>query len=92
MGGRLIRKSGYPGDPKSVAYIVAIEDATEAIELIKNKAPTSGGDVDDLGHVSDALVRALHLIAGEFIFIPVDIKLSDTSESEDEKHRRVLGE
>jgi hypothetical protein len=58
---------------------------TKAIEVIKNNVPGSGDEVEDLGYVSDALVRALRLIAGDFL--PVDVKATiDTSEADDEEH------
>jgi hypothetical protein len=67
MSGRLIRKSAYRGDSKSTAYIVAIDDAAAAIELIKQNVADPGDDIDDLGRVSDGLLLTLKLPAGSFV-------------------------
>jgi len=67
MSGRLIRKSAYRGDPNASSYIVAISDAVEAIELVRNKVGEPGDDIEDLGRVSGPLVRALHLLDGDFV-------------------------
>ena len=64
--GRLIRVSKYRGDPHAVAYIVAISEPAEAIELVRPQATTSGEEVEDLGRVSDSLLAALHLGTGQF--------------------------
>jgi hypothetical protein len=66
MSGRLIRKSAFRGDSKSTAYIVAVDDAAKAIELIKQNVAEPGDDIDDLGRVSDGLLQALSLPAGSF--------------------------
>jgi hypothetical protein len=66
MSGRLIRKSAHRGDSKSTAYIVAIDDAAEAIDLIKQNVAAPGDAIDDLGRVSDGLLQALNLPAGSF--------------------------
>ncbi|HEY6619055.1 MAG TPA: hypothetical protein VIY68_05900 [Steroidobacteraceae bacterium] len=66
MAGRLIRKSAYRGDSKSTSYIVAVDDAAEAIYLIKQSVAAPGDAIDDLGRVSDGLLQALKLPAGSF--------------------------
>ena len=66
MSGRLIRKSAYRGDLRSTAYIVAIDDAAEAIDLIKQKVAEPGDDIEDLGLVTDGLLQTLNLPAGSF--------------------------
>ena len=65
--GRLIRLGKYRGDPKAVAYIVAIPDPATAIDLIRTKIGVPDDEIEDLSRVSDALLQALHLSPGEFI-------------------------
>ena len=69
MSGRLIRKSAYRGDSKSTAYIVAVDDAAEAVDLIKQNVTEPGDDIQDLGRVSDGLLQALSLPAGSFVIL-----------------------
>jgi hypothetical protein len=69
MSGRLIRKSAYRGDSKSTAYIVAVDDADEAIELIKQNATEPGDEIQDMGRVSDGLLQTLSLPAGSFVIL-----------------------
>ena len=66
MSGRLIRKSAYRGDLKSTAYIVAVDDAAEAVDLIKQNVAEPGDDIEDLGLVTDGLLQTLNLPAGSF--------------------------
>ena len=68
--GRLIRVSKYRGDPEAVAYLVAVPDKAEAIDIVKAKAGKTGEEIEDLGRVSEALIKALSLAPGEFI--PID--------------------
>ena len=65
--GRFIRVGKYRGDPKMVAYIVAITDPAAALELIKAKVATLADDVNDMGRVSEALLVALRLSPGDFV-------------------------
>jgi hypothetical protein len=65
--GRLIRVSRYRGDPRAIAYIVAVPDPFDAIELIRVRAATPDDEVEDLGRVSDVLLTSLHLQTGSFI-------------------------
>jgi beta-galactosidase beta subunit len=69
MSGRLIRKSAYRGDSKSTAYIVAVDEAAEAIDLIKQKVAEPGDDIEDLGLVTDGLLQTLNLPAGSFAIL-----------------------
>jgi hypothetical protein len=66
MAGRLIRKRANLSNSKSIAYIVAIDNAAEAIDLIKQNVADPGDAIDDLGRVSDGLLQALSLPAGSF--------------------------
>ena len=50
-------------------YIVAVADADQAVQIIRSKIADLTDDVEDLGRVSLALVRALKLASGEFIRI-----------------------
>lgn len=67
MSGRLIRARAYRGDSKSTTYIVAVDDAATAIDLIKQNVAELGDDIEDLGRVSDGLLRALSLPASSFV-------------------------
>jgi hypothetical protein len=69
MSGRLIRKSPSRGASKSTAYIVAVDDAGETIELIKQNVTEPGDDIQDLGRVSDGLLQTLSLPAGSFVIL-----------------------
>jgi hypothetical protein len=65
--GRLIRKRKFRGAPDLVAYIVALSDPRDAIELIRTKAADPEDEVEDMGRVSDELVKALKLNPGDFV-------------------------
>jgi hypothetical protein len=65
--GRLIRVSKYRGDPQGIAYIVVVPDEARAIELIRDKLKSSGDEIEDLGRVSDALIKAMSLVPGEIL-------------------------
>ena len=67
MSGRLIRKSAYRGNSKSTAYIVAVDDAAQAVDLIKQNVAELGDVIEDLGRVSDGLLRVLSLPASSFV-------------------------
>jgi hypothetical protein len=57
-------------------YIVAVADADQAVQIIRNKTADRTDDVEDLGRVSQALVRALKLAAGEFTRIGSNYNVS----------------
>jgi hypothetical protein len=65
--GRLIRTSNDREPSKAVAYIVALSDPEDAIELIRSKVGNPGDKVEDIGRVSDALVKALKIEPGGFM-------------------------
>lgn len=70
-GGRLVRVGKYAGDREAVVYVVAIAAANQAVALINRAVvrPSGQGDdlrIEDLGRVSEALLEALGLSAGEF--------------------------
>ncbi|MFZ0723409.1 MAG: hypothetical protein WAM99_21320, partial [Xanthobacteraceae bacterium] len=50
----------------SSAYIVAVDDAAEAVDLIKQNVAEPGDDIEDLGLVTDGLLQTLNLPAGSF--------------------------
>jgi hypothetical protein len=65
--GRLIRVSKCEGDASPIAYIVAVSEPLDAIELIRSMAATPNDEVEDFGRVSDALLMSLHLETGSFV-------------------------
>ncbi len=67
MAGHLVRKRCNRGDLKSTAYIVAVDCAAEAIDLIKQNVADPSDDIEDLGPVTDGLIQALNLPAGNFV-------------------------
>jgi hypothetical protein len=65
--GRLIRITKFGGAPNSIAYIVAIPEAAKAVALIRTEAADPEDKVEDLGRVSDDLLKALKLLPGEYV-------------------------
>jgi hypothetical protein len=65
--GRLIRAGKFRGDPRGVAYIVAIADAAGAIDAIKTNVAKPGDEVEDLGRVSETLIEVFGLSPGQFV-------------------------
>jgi hypothetical protein len=65
--GRLIRVSKFPGDQEAKAYLVAVADKQEAVDLITAKAANTGDHIEDLGRVSDTLLAAMALAPGHFV-------------------------
>jgi hypothetical protein len=65
--GRLIRVSKHQGDPKPVAYIVAVAESAQAIELIRSEVGHLCDEIEDLGRVSDALLIAMKIKPGSFV-------------------------
>jgi hypothetical protein len=51
----------------AVAYVVAVADPAKAMKLIRRKASEPEDEVEDLGRVSDALIRAMNLESGDFV-------------------------
>jgi hypothetical protein len=62
--GRLIRLRKQ-GDSRGIAYIVAITDATEAMELVRVKVAATSDAIEDCCRVSDELLNALQLSPGD---------------------------
>ena len=62
--GRLIRLRKQ-GDPHGIAYIVAVTDAAEAMELVRAKVAGTNGAIEDCGRVSEELLNALQLSPGD---------------------------
>ena len=56
-----------PGDPHGIAYIVAITDPIEAMELIRQKVADTSDGIEDVGRVSDELLKALKLSRGDIV-------------------------
>ena len=65
--GRLVRVSRFRGDRHAAAYIVAIANPDDAMDIIRTKIAEPGYMIEDLGRVSDALLRSLNLSSGEFV-------------------------
>jgi hypothetical protein len=61
-----VRKSKFRSDQNATFYIVAVADADRTVQIIRSKIADLTDDVEDLGRVSQALVRALKLASGEF--------------------------
>jgi hypothetical protein len=65
--GRLIRTSNDRNALGSIAYIVALSDPADAIELIRSNVADPGDKVEDIGRVSEELLKALRLDPGGFM-------------------------
>jgi hypothetical protein len=63
--GRLVRATKSGTGVKSVAYIVAVEDAADAIAAIQAISAIDD-HVEELGRVSGALLKSLDLMPGQF--------------------------
>jgi hypothetical protein len=64
--GRLIRVGNRRDDPNGVVYVVAEADPLKAMEIIKVKVTGSEVDLEDLGRVTDNLLKVLGLEPGQF--------------------------
>jgi hypothetical protein len=65
--GRLIRVS-ESGDKPSASYIVNEADKDKAIKVIRNGIGGNvGDDIQDLGRVSEELLKAMSLGPGQFV-------------------------
>ncbi len=64
--GRLTRVKSFRGDPGAVVYVVAEPDPLRAMEILTTAGLASGADFEDLGRVSEALLKALALGPGQF--------------------------
>ena len=60
--GRLTRVAKGRGDYSSIANVVAVWDSDGALALLKNRVGV--GDIEDLGRISEALLRSLQLHPG----------------------------
>jgi hypothetical protein len=49
---RFVRKSKFRSDQNAMFYIVAVADADQAVQIIRNKTADRTDDVEDLGRVS----------------------------------------
>jgi hypothetical protein len=64
--GRMIRVKDRRGDPEARVYVVAEPDASKAIDIIKG-AGLGRDDIEDLGRVTDTLLKTLGLQPGQFV-------------------------
>ena len=65
--GRLIRVKNRRGDPNATVYVTAEENAAKAIDLIKAAGIGHDDEFEDLGRVTEHLLKALALAPGKFI-------------------------
>lgn len=49
------------------AYIVAIKEPATAIQVVRRGIGDDDGQFEDLGRVSEPLLKMLHLSPGEFV-------------------------
>ena len=68
-GGRLIRVRRSRGDPHPAAYVVAVPKTEKAIAVIRQSLGVADALIDDLGGVSEGLLRTLSVPDGEFVRI-----------------------
>jgi hypothetical protein len=61
--GGLIRVNKGRGENPSVAYMGAVQDSDAALALIKNRVGIA--KIEDMGCVSDAVLRCFNLHSGE---------------------------
>ena len=73
---RFVRASKFRSDENATLYVVAVSEPNHAIEIVRGKVADFSDDVEDLGRVSRALVRALDLAPGNFIRIDHRYKVS----------------
>jgi hypothetical protein len=66
--GRLIRVS-KSGDKPAVSYIVNETDKATAIEIVRKSVGGSGDDIQDLGKVSEELLKAMSVEPGKFVSV-----------------------
>ena len=66
---RFVRASKFRSDENATLYVVAVSEPNHAIKIVRGKLADFSDDVEDLGCVSRALVRALDLAPGNFIRI-----------------------
>jgi hypothetical protein len=64
--GRLIRVRAHRRDPQATIYVVAEPDVEKAIDILKTALPRSDADFEDVGRVTDQLLKALSLQPGMF--------------------------
>jgi hypothetical protein len=66
--GRLVRVRCGESRVFLAAYIVAEPNAAKAVDRIRTKIAGPADAVEDLGRVSEALLRALQVAPGDFVF------------------------
>jgi hypothetical protein len=64
--GRLIRVRARRGDPEAVIYVVAEAEVEKAVDILKLALVRPLDEYEDLGRVTDTLLKALGLRDGEF--------------------------
>jgi hypothetical protein len=71
---RFVRASKFRSDENATLYVVAVSEPNHAIEIVRGKVADFSDDVEDLGRVSRALVRALDLAPGNIIRIDQQVQ------------------
>ena len=66
MIGRLVRVRRHRGDTEGAIYVVAESEGEKAIDVLKVVLVRPYDDYEDLGRVTDALLKALSLQPGMF--------------------------
>lgn len=66
--GRLVRVRCGENRASLAAYIVAEPDPAKAVDRIRSKVAGPADAVEDLGRVSEALLAALQVAPGDFVF------------------------
>jgi hypothetical protein len=66
--GRLIRVS-KSGDKPAASYIVNETDQAAAIEIVRKAVCSPGDDIQDLGRVSEELLKAMCVAPGKFVSV-----------------------
>jgi hypothetical protein len=72
--GRLVRIQKHQSDAKPVAYIVASSDAAQALDLVRKRLADPDDRLDDLGEVSNALIKVLGLQRGDVVRAEADFR------------------
>jgi hypothetical protein len=66
--GRLIRV-GKSGGKSAASYIVNEADKTTAIDIVRKSIVSLSDDIQDLGRVSEELLKAMSVEPGEFVSV-----------------------
>jgi len=65
--GRLIRLAKPPGEVEFPLYLVAAEGAERATQVLRKARLVNGGEVDDIGPISEKAIHRLGLRPDQFV-------------------------